>query len=72
MWLFGLRQRHHCFIKFLDGLYDFAGRLIWVQAGNINLQVGPLVTRSKVGDVLLDLSQIQLLLFGGQLLLDRA
>ena len=36
------------------------------------MQVGPLVTRAEIGDVLLNLSQIQLLLLGGQLLLDRA
>lgn len=59
-------------VNFLDSLFDFTSRLIWVQPENINLQIGPLVTRAKIGDVLLNLSQIQFFLLGGQLLLDRA
>ena len=43
-------------VNFLDSLFDFTSRLIWVQPGNINLQVGPLVTRAEIGDVLPNLS----------------
>lgn len=44
--------------------YDFKSRLIWVQTGNINLQIGTLVTCAEIGDVLLDLFKVQFLFLG--------
>lgn len=63
--LLGFRLFHYLPFKLLDSFFDLTSRLIFIQPGNVNLQVGSLVTRAEIGDVLLNLSQVQFLLLWG-------